>query len=194
MIKAALADVGRKKGMYSHEKEQRHNKPHPRRGVHGPARYTTILGLGDSGGMRAARNINLGLDLEGGVSITYQVKGGTPSHEDMDDTIYKLQRRVEQYSTEAQAYQEGTTGSASKYRGLRMPMPSSTSWDSRVPCILLSTTTARVTKTIPLEPMVMFLIKASRNFRERITRQDNRICSLKFLDAFIKNITIGYKV
>lgn len=67
---------------------------------------TTIHGL-DSDGMGAAKNINLGLDLEGGVSITYQVKGETPSQEDMDDTVYKMQRRVEQYSTEAQAYQEG---------------------------------------------------------------------------------------
>ncbi len=67
---------------------------------------TTIHGL-DEKGMGAAKNINLGLDLEGGVSITYQVKGETPSQEDMDDTVYKMQRRVEQYSTEAQAYQEG---------------------------------------------------------------------------------------
>ena len=57
---------------------------------------------------RALRKIlSLGLDLEGGVSITYQVKGDKPSQEDMDDTVYKMQRRVEQYSTEAQAYQEG---------------------------------------------------------------------------------------
>ena len=35
--------------------------------------------------------IKLGLDLAGGVSITYQAKGGTPSAEDMADTIYKLQ-------------------------------------------------------------------------------------------------------
>lgn len=67
---------------------------------------TTVLGLG-KGHSGAAKNINLGLDLEGGVSITYQVKGGTPSAEDMADTIYKLQRRVEQYSTEATVYQEG---------------------------------------------------------------------------------------
>ena len=67
---------------------------------------TTIRGL-NSEGMGAAKNINLGLDLEGGVSITYEVKGDTPSQEDMDDTVYKMQRRVEQYSTEAQAYQEG---------------------------------------------------------------------------------------
>ena len=68
--------------------------------------FTTIFGLNEKG-MGSARNINLGLDLEGGVSITYQVKGDTPSQEDMDDTVYKLQRRVEEYSTEAQAYQEG---------------------------------------------------------------------------------------
>ena len=68
---------------------------------------TAVTGLG-KGGAGAAKNINLGLDLEGGVSITYQVKGETPSQEDMDDTRYKLQRRVEQYSTEATVYQEGS--------------------------------------------------------------------------------------
>ncbi len=48
-----------------------------------------------------------GLDLEGGVSITYQAKEGA-SQQDMDDTIMKLQERVEEFSTEAQVYQEGT--------------------------------------------------------------------------------------
>ena len=67
---------------------------------------TSIHGL-NSKGMGAARNINLGLDLEGGVSITYEAVGETPSDEDMKDTVYKLQRRVEEYSTEAQAYQVG---------------------------------------------------------------------------------------
>ena len=67
---------------------------------------TTTIGLG-KGHSGAAKNINLGLDLEGGVSITYQVKSDTPSDEDMADTIYKLQKRVEQYSTEASVYQEG---------------------------------------------------------------------------------------
>lgn len=69
--------------------------------------FTTVVGWGN-GKVGAAKNINLGLDLEGGVSITYQVKGETPSEEDMSDTIYKLQKRVEQYSTEATVYQEGT--------------------------------------------------------------------------------------
>jgi len=52
--------------------------------------------------------VKLGLDLAGGVSITYQVDAdGEPTKEDMDDTIYKLQKRVEGYSTEAQVYQVG---------------------------------------------------------------------------------------
>lgn len=68
--------------------------------------FTTVVGFG-KGQTGAAKNIKLGLDLEGGVSITYQVKGETPSKEDMSDTIYKLQKRVEQYSTEATVYQEG---------------------------------------------------------------------------------------
>ena len=53
--------------------------------------FTTVVGFG-KGQTGAAKNIKLGLDLEGGVSITYQVKGDTPSKEDMSDTIYKLQK------------------------------------------------------------------------------------------------------
>lgn len=68
--------------------------------------FTTIQGFGEDH-KGAAKNISLGLDLAGGVSITYQVKGETPSQEAMSDTIYKLQKRVEQYSTEATVYQEG---------------------------------------------------------------------------------------
>lgn len=68
--------------------------------------YTAAIGWGPTG-TGAAKNINLGLDLSGGVSITYQTTDKNPSSEDMDDTIYKLQKRVEQYSTEAQVYQEG---------------------------------------------------------------------------------------
>ncbi|SDB26722.1 protein translocase subunit SecD [Eubacterium oxidoreducens] len=51
--------------------------------------------------------IKLGLDLAGGVSITYEAVDGAPSSEDMADTIYKLQRRAESYSTEASVYQQG---------------------------------------------------------------------------------------
>lgn len=70
--------------------------------------YTAIFGLGDNKS-GAASSINLGLDLAGGVSITYEVVGEeTPSQTDMDDTIYKLKKRVEAYSTESQVYQEGS--------------------------------------------------------------------------------------
>lgn len=69
--------------------------------------YTAAVGLGTEGSGSAA-SINLGLDLEGGVSITYQVVGDEkPDKDDMADTIYKLQQRVENYSTEAVVYQEG---------------------------------------------------------------------------------------
>ena len=68
--------------------------------------FTSAVGFGPTG-TGAARNIILGLDLAGGVSITYQAVGDTPTSEEMADTIYKLQRRVEQYSTEATVYQEG---------------------------------------------------------------------------------------
>lgn len=70
--------------------------------------YTTAFGIGEEK-VGAAEGIKLGLDLAGGVSITYQVTGDEePSIEDMNDTVYKLQKRVEGYSTEAQVYQEGS--------------------------------------------------------------------------------------
>ena len=59
-------------------------------------------------GVRNMKNITLGLDLNGGVSITYQTSEKNPSAQDMADTIYKLQKRAEGYSTEAQVYQEGS--------------------------------------------------------------------------------------
>jgi len=69
--------------------------------------YVAIWGIGTEKAGSAA-GIKQGLDLAGGVSITYQVQGEEkPSAEDMSDTIYKLQKRVETYSTEAQVYKEG---------------------------------------------------------------------------------------
>lgn len=68
--------------------------------------FTVLVGFGKTG-TGAMKNIKLGLDLAGGVSITYQVKDKNPTEEEMSDTIYKLQKRVEQYSTEASVYQEG---------------------------------------------------------------------------------------
>lgn len=68
--------------------------------------FTAAVGWGDDH-TGAAKNIKLGLDLASGVSITYQVKDENPSESEMKDTIYKLQKRVEQYSTESSVYQEG---------------------------------------------------------------------------------------
>jgi len=69
--------------------------------------YTALFGL-DADKTGSAYNIKQGLDLAGGVSITYQVAGEEePSAEDMADTIYKLQKRVTSYSTESLVYQEG---------------------------------------------------------------------------------------
>lgn len=70
--------------------------------------YVDIFGVNPEGEGSVA-DINLGLDLAGGVSITYQVVGDEePSSTDMSDTIAKLQKRVEGYSTEAIVYQEGS--------------------------------------------------------------------------------------
>ena len=71
----------------------------------GLAYYASIIL--SSTGVGESMSIPLGLDLSGGVSITYQVMDDNPSAEDMSDTIYKLQKRVESYSTEASVYQVG---------------------------------------------------------------------------------------
>ncbi len=57
--------------------------------------YSAVVGLGsDKSG--SLSSIPLGLDLAGGVSITYEVVGDeNPDKEDMSDTIYKLQQRVD---------------------------------------------------------------------------------------------------
>lgn len=59
-------------------------------------------------GIKGMDNIPLGLDLKGGVSITYQTSEENPDAQDMADTIYKLQKRAEGRSTEAAVYQEGS--------------------------------------------------------------------------------------
>lgn len=71
----------------------------------GLAYYASIIL--SSTGVGEDMSIKLGLDLAGGVSITYQAENENPTDEQMKDTIYKLQQRVEGYSTEALVYQEG---------------------------------------------------------------------------------------
>ena len=70
----------------------------------------TLICIGVFGyfGYDTMDDIKLGLDLAGGVSITYQAVEENPSSEEMSDTIYKLQQRVQNYSTEAEVYQEGS--------------------------------------------------------------------------------------
>lgn len=68
---------------------------------------TVIFGIGQTK-TGAAKNIKLGLDLAGGVSITYEVASEEYTQADIDDTVYKLQLRVQNYSTEADVYQEGS--------------------------------------------------------------------------------------
>lgn len=68
--------------------------------------YIAGIGIG-KGKVGSAQNIDLGLDLAGGVSITYEIQADNPTDTEINDTIYKLQKRVEGYSTEAEVYKEG---------------------------------------------------------------------------------------
>ena len=65
-----------------------------------------VLGIG-ANHSGSAKNVKLGLDLAGGVSITYQTVVDNPTATEMDDTVYKMQKRAEGFSTEAQVYPEG---------------------------------------------------------------------------------------
>lgn len=72
--------------------------------VFGVVAYTGI-GKANRG---SAKNIRLGLDLAGGVSVTYEASKENPTAEEMNDTVYRMQKRVENESTEASVYQEGS--------------------------------------------------------------------------------------
>ena len=66
--------------------------------------YTLLFGIGDRG---KAKYIKLGLDLQGGVSITYQVKESEFSEEAFSDTKRKMELRAYDFSNDAEIYQEG---------------------------------------------------------------------------------------
>ncbi len=68
--------------------------------------YTTLVGLG-AAHKGSAQNIRLGLDLAGGVSITYEAVKKNPTATEMKDTKQKMQKRAEVYSTESSVVQEG---------------------------------------------------------------------------------------
>lgn len=68
--------------------------------------YMAIMGV-DSAKTGRMKNIPLGLDLQGGLSVTYQITTPDPTKDEIDATIDKLQRRVDSYSSEGEVYQEG---------------------------------------------------------------------------------------
>lgn len=69
----------------------------------------SYVGVGDNQRLGVA-NIKLGLDLNGGVSITYQaVEGSNPSSAEMDGALAVIQKRLDAKGyTEASAYLDGT--------------------------------------------------------------------------------------
>ena len=69
--------------------------------------YIAIVGIGNQH-KGTAEHIRLGLDLAGGVSVTYQTEKENPTTREMDDTIYKLQMRVEGLGEEPVVYKEGS--------------------------------------------------------------------------------------
>ena len=70
--------------------------------------YMAIEGVGaeESG---KAKNIPLGLDLQGGLSVTYEIVTENPTKEEIAATKDKLQRRIDNYSSEGEVYQEGNS-------------------------------------------------------------------------------------
>ena len=68
--------------------------------------YMAIAGVGKNESGKTA-NVPLGLDLQGGLSVTYEIQDEKPSKDEIDATVDKLQRRVDEYSSEGEVYQEG---------------------------------------------------------------------------------------
>lgn len=68
--------------------------------------YITLVGI-TSAHKGSAKNIKLGLDLAGGVSITYEATKDNPTATEMKDTIQMMQQRAEVYSTESSVVQVG---------------------------------------------------------------------------------------
>ena len=60
--------------------------------------YVSAYGYGKDH-IGTAKNIKLGLDLAGGVNITYEADEDNPSSEDMNDTVYKLQQFIRKAQT-----------------------------------------------------------------------------------------------
>ena len=68
--------------------------------------YMAIAGVGKNESGKTA-NVPLGLDLQGGLSVTYEIQDEKPTSDEIKATVDKLQRRVDEYSSEGEVYQEG---------------------------------------------------------------------------------------
>lgn len=68
--------------------------------------FVTLFGIGEEGKGKASHIIQ-GLDLKGGVSITFEVKDEEFSSEDFKDTVTKMEKRAYELSDEASVYTEG---------------------------------------------------------------------------------------
>ena len=69
--------------------------------------YTTVVGLGKEH-VGTAENIILGLDLAGGVSITYEIEEKDATSQEISDTRTRLQQRADVYSTDSNVYMSGS--------------------------------------------------------------------------------------
>ncbi len=70
--------------------------------------FVAICGIG-SKKLGSMSDVKLGLDLAGGVSITYEAVKENPTSQEMDDTFYKMQLRAQDFNSEAAVYMEGDT-------------------------------------------------------------------------------------
>ena len=68
--------------------------------------YMAIAGVGQNESGKTAI-VPLGLDLQGGLSVTYEIQDEKPTSDEIKATVDKLQRRVDAYSSEGEVYQEG---------------------------------------------------------------------------------------
>ena len=83
-----------------------------------------------------AEGIKLGLDLSGGVSITYRIKDKNPSKKDINDTVAKLEERAESYSTEYAVYPVGDDRITVEIPGVYDANAVLRIWEARDRCIL----------------------------------------------------------
>lgn len=67
-----------------------------------------VFGIGKDK-LGSMSDVKLGLDLAGGVSITYEAVKENPSSQEMEDTFYKMQLRAQAFNSEAAVYMEGDT-------------------------------------------------------------------------------------